>query len=74
MKDVEKLLCLYKEKHGDRLDVNDGQEYFMFFKDGYTKVTLDEEEGALKVEVVAGAENKFFAYNSSQSVRDLLGK
>lgn len=74
MKEVEKLLELFKEKHGDRLDLNNGQEYFMFFKDGYVKLSVDDEAEAVKVEATGGRENTFFAYRSSLSVRDVLGK
>ena len=73
MVDVEKLLELVVEKHGDRLDFNNGEEYFLFLRDGYINLSIDMEEGALAVQTCRNGKGNTHVFKSDLEVADLLG-
>ena len=64
----DQVIQLLKEKHGGELNLQNGEVYYLFLKDGLFSVYLDEEEKKIQVNVEFLPQGKTFVYHSDESL------
>lgn len=69
---LDKLIKLLREKHGKDFDLESGEVYYLFLKDGLFTLYIEEDTKTLKVEVEFLPEGKTFIYHSDESFEGLI--
>lgn len=68
---VDNLIKLLEEKHGQKVNLKEGEVHYLFLKDGLFSVYLDEDTKTVKVNIEFLPEEKTFVYHSEKTLADL---